>query len=85
VYLYLDGNELSGPLPVEWGEPYSFPELLELNLNDNQLTGNMPDIWSVGPAFEMLGDLQLAGNRLSGPFPAGFAVTNTSFWSVMSL
>ncbi|KAI3425130.1 hypothetical protein D9Q98_008902 [Chlorella vulgaris] len=84
VYLYLDGNELSGPLPVEWGEPYSFPELLELNLNDNQLTGNMPDIWSVGPAFEMLGDLQLAGNRLSGPFPAGFAVTNTSFWSVMS-
>lgn len=28
---------------------------------------------------------QLAGNRLSGPFPAGFAVTNTSFWSVMSL
>jgi hypothetical protein len=29
--------------------------------------------------------VQLAGNRLSGPFPAGFAVTNTSFISLMSL
>jgi hypothetical protein len=28
--------------------------------------------------------LQLAGNMLSGPFPLGFALTNTSFWSVMS-
>lgn len=30
AYLYLDGNELSGPLPLEWGEPRSFRALLEL-------------------------------------------------------
>lgn len=55
------------------------------NVNDNQLTGNMPDSWAVGPAFLSLADLQMAGNRFSGTFPAGFAVTNTSFISVMSL
>lgn len=84
-YLHIHGNQLSGPLPVEWGEPDSFPELLELNLNDNLFTGNMPPEWSIGPAFPMVLDLQLAGNRLSGPFPQEFAVTNTSFWSVMSV
>lgn len=59
--------------------------MLRSNLNENQLTGNMPDSWSVGPAFLNLADLQLASNRLSGSFPAGFAVTNTSFISLMSL
>jgi hypothetical protein len=29
-YLHVDGNQLTGPLPSEWGEPGSFPELLEL-------------------------------------------------------
>lgn len=28
--LYLNNNELEGPLPPEWGEPGGFPELLEL-------------------------------------------------------
>lgn len=54
-------------------------------MNDNRLTGNLPEYWTVGPAFEQLSDLQLAGNQLSGPFPVGFALTNTSFWSLMSL
>lgn len=39
----------------------------------------------MGPAFINLADLQMASNRLSGTFPAGFATTNTSFISVMSL
>jgi hypothetical protein len=82
--LYLDNNELYGPLPPEWGEPGGFPELLELNVNQNQLTGNMPENWAVGPAFLNLADLQMASNRFSGTFPAGFAVTNSSFVSVMS-
>lgn len=37
--LYLNNNELTGPLPPEWGEPGGFLELLELNVNENQLTG----------------------------------------------
>ncbi|KAL4419698.1 hypothetical protein ABPG75_006796 [Micractinium tetrahymenae] len=81
---HAQGNQLTGPLPPEWGQPNSFPELLEFNVNNNLLTGNMPDSWSVGPAFLMLADLQMASNRFSGTFPAGFAVTNTSFISVMS-
>lgn len=30
TYLYLDGNDLSGTLPLQWGEPHGFPALLEL-------------------------------------------------------
>jgi hypothetical protein len=30
AYLYLDGNQLGGTLPEAWGEPHSFPTLLEL-------------------------------------------------------
>ena len=52
----------------------------------------IPDELSSPPAARCLLPLraplpcvQLAGNRLSGPFPAGFAVTNTSFISLMSL
>ncbi len=59
AYLHLEGNALSGPLPLAWGEPQSFQSLLELNLNDNELTGNLPDVWSIGPAFPMLADLQV--------------------------
>ncbi|KAL4437815.1 hypothetical protein ABPG77_005727 [Micractinium sp. CCAP 211/92] len=81
---HVQGNQLSGTLPPEWGEPNSFPELLEFNINDNQLTGNIPNSWAIGPAFLMVADLQMAGNRFSGPFPVGFAATNTSFISVMS-
>lgn len=82
--LDLQGNEMSGPLPPEWGEPNSFGELLELNINNNQFTGNMPESWAIGPAFLVLADLQMAGNRFNGTFPAGFAITNTSFVYVMS-
>lgn len=36
--LDLSNNSLSGPLPEAWGQPDSFPELLDLNLNGNALT-----------------------------------------------
>ena len=40
-YLYLDNNELTGPVPENYGES---PRLKDLWLNDNKLTGPLPAI-----------------------------------------
>ena len=49
--LDLSHNALSGPLPVAWGNPGSFPSVVQFDISHNQFTGNMPDSWSIGPAF----------------------------------
>ena len=59
--LHLGNNSLGGDLPVEWGDPESFPALLELDLNDNEFTGPFPDSWSIGPAFNSLFNIQASG------------------------
>ena len=56
--VHLGNNSLGGELPIEWGDPDSFPALLELDLNDNEFIGTIPDSWSIGPAFNMLFNLQ---------------------------
>ena len=55
------------------------------NLNNNKFTGMFPEIWGIGPAFLQLADLQIANNQLTGTFPESFALTNTSFVSLMSM
>jgi RHS repeat-associated protein len=61
--LYLEENNLVGPLPVEFGNLCS---LRYIYLNDNQLTG------SVAPIANMihLRDVDLSDNQLSGTIPA---------------
>ena len=49
--LDLSMNALSGPLPVAWGNPDSFPSVVQFDISHNQFTGNMPNSWSIGPAF----------------------------------
>ena len=57
--LHLGNNSLGGELPESWGDPDSFPALLELDLNSNEFTGPFPDSWSIGPAFNALFNLQV--------------------------
>eukprot|EP00887_Chlorella_sp_A99_P007439 scaffold2.g7439.t1 len=83
--LDLSNNSLSGPMPPEWGNPGSFPELVDFLVNNNQLTGPFPESWGIGPAFVSLVTMNIAGNRLSGPFPASYAVSNTSFVTLMTM
>ena len=41
-YLDLAVNNISGTLPVEWGQQGAFAELVSVNLFYNQLTGEYP-------------------------------------------
>ena len=61
--LYLDNNNLTGPIP-EWLGDLS--NLQGLSLYDNQLTGPIPD--ALG-RLSKLRDLWLENNELTGPIP----------------
>ena len=37
--LFLNTNNISGTLPIEWGQQGAFSKLFSLRLDDNQLTG----------------------------------------------
>jgi len=61
--IFLDSNQLSGPIPPELGD---LSELIWLQLNDNQLSGSIP------PRLGQLTNvtwLRLETNQLSGPIP----------------
>ena len=64
--LYLNDNQLTGPIPAELGDLSS---LTRLYLNDNQLTGPIPA--EFGYLFS-LRELWLSDNQLTGPIPAEF-------------
>ena len=47
--LVVSANNLSGPLPPEWGSsPGAFPALKTLDVRQNGLEGYLPDAWGVG-------------------------------------
>ena len=62
--LFLNGNQLTGPIPPELGHTST---LLTLRLNGNRLTGNIPPELGSLPRLE---DLWLANNQLTGNIPA---------------
>eukprot|EP00873_Tetraselmis_striata_P025780 jgi/Tetstr1/446044/TSEL_033646.t1 len=69
--LHLEGNTLTGPLPLGWS---GLERLEELSLGGNALRGPLPAAWS---ELRELEELKLAGNGLSGTLPAQ--------WSAMRL
>ncbi|GMP23341.1 hypothetical protein CsSME_00000973 [Camellia sinensis var. sinensis] len=62
--LYLGGNQLSGTMPVEFG---NFINLNVLGMEANLFTGTIPD--SIGKLQRLQGGWQLSGNKLSGKRP----------------
>ncbi|CAM9496876.1 unnamed protein product, partial [Chrysoparadoxa australica] len=65
VWVYLDNNQLSGPIPGELFQ--NLLELREVYLSNNQLSGPIP-----GELFQTLLELRevdLDNNQLSGPIP----------------
>ena len=64
-YLYLNNNELGGPINASLG---NLTKLSRLRLQDNQFTG-----WIPVTLLDMdnLQQLQLSGNQLTGGVPAG--------------
>jgi hypothetical protein len=68
-----DDNQLTGPLPREWG---AMTSLQHLGLNSNQLTGPLPREWG---AMTKLQQLWLNSNQLTGPLPREWgALTNVA-------
>ncbi|KAI8832274.1 hypothetical protein BJ741DRAFT_667291 [Chytriomyces cf. hyalinus JEL632] len=57
-------NNLTGPLPTEWG---TLSLLTQLHLQDNQFTGTIPSQY--GRLFNMF-DFELSNNKISGPIPS---------------
>lgn len=47
LLLDLSSNQLTGPLPEEWGSNGAWPELKQLAMGSNRLTGTIPDSWVV--------------------------------------
>ncbi|MQM06887.1 hypothetical protein Taro_039720 [Colocasia esculenta] len=65
--LYLDGNLLSGPMPVPMT---SFPSLRHLEVQRNNLSGAFPDL----SAMAALTYFDASDNNLSGRMPSGPAL-----------
>ncbi|EFN51004.1 hypothetical protein CHLNCDRAFT_141533 [Chlorella variabilis] len=61
---YLQWNNLSGPLPLLWGNPNGFPALTGMELSHNRLNGTVPPIWASG--LQSLETLYLFSNQLTG-------------------
>jgi len=73
--LHLYQNNLSGPLPPEFG---LLSSLTYLYLDSNELTGSIPDEWG---ELRNLEQLFLAGNNLEGPIPDTFrAMTSLRYF-----
>lgn len=71
IHTWLWGNQLTGPIPTEFG---SLTNLTELLLFSNQLTGAIP------AELGNLTSLRLGGNQLSGPVPPELTnLTNLNF------
>lgn len=73
--LFLDGNELTGTLPVEaLGNKKNLPKLKSLSLSNNKIGGAVPaglaDRLTAYPAMTIF---RLNGNYLQGPIPKSFA------------
>ncbi|KAL4437441.1 hypothetical protein ABPG75_004580 [Micractinium tetrahymenae] len=68
----LQGNELRGTLPPEWGAQGALPALQNLYLNDNQFTGSLPSSWGAPGSFPQLSLLRLDDNRLTGGLPGSW-------------
>ena len=68
IWLYLEKNELTGPIP----DLSALTKLGRLHLTHNRLSGPIPDL----SALTKLRSLSLFGNRLSGPIPDLSALTN---------
>jgi len=61
--LNLESNNLTGPLPIEFGE---LSELQYLNLDNNNITGTLPN--SITQLSQLI-ELDIRGNQLSGAIP----------------
>lgn len=56
--LYLHGNQFTGGLPADWGQPPAFGSLVILNLNSNPgLGGVLPTEWGTPGSFPKLQNL----------------------------
>nr|GMC53130.1 probable LRR receptor-like serine/threonine-protein kinase At3g47570 [Ipomoea batatas] len=67
IGLYLEGNNLFGPLPVEIG---GFKDLLSLNLSNNMFLGTLPS--TIG-ALSSLIELNINHNLFHGFIPPSFS------------
>ena len=65
----LDGNDLKGQIPAEWGAFGS--TLYKLRAKHNKLTGTLPSTWSEA---ELLKVLDLRWNRLEGSLPESWSM-----------
>ena len=66
-YLWLQKNNLSGPVPAAWSD-FSVHDTLEVvNLSENQLTGPFPEAFL---GISSLQVLDLARNQFSGSIPS---------------
>lgn len=70
-YLYLFGNQLTGPIPKQLGE---CSNLLELDLGRNRLNGSIPVV--IGNLISLQIELDLSHNELSGEIPSDFGKLN---------
>jgi hypothetical protein len=78
-YLWLDDNQnLTGPLPSNWGAPGAFPQLTELSLSRMPINGTLPVAWGSAGAFPKLKQLWLNGVHIVGIVPQEWS-TATSF------
>ncbi|KAK4707692.1 hypothetical protein R3W88_028617 [Solanum pinnatisectum] len=65
AYLFLDGNNFSGPIP----QALSTASLISLDLSYNNLSGNLP-VWLGN--ISSLASLALSGNHLRGHIPPDY-------------
>ncbi|XP_061992559.1 probable LRR receptor-like serine/threonine-protein kinase At1g53430 isoform X8 [Rosa rugosa] len=90
-YMYLNNNQLTGPIPASLGK---LSLLFRLDLSNNQLTGSIPaslgnmkfqalsEGWSLDRRVGIEFTLDLSGNQLSGSIPA--TLGNLTLSSVIS-
>ncbi|KAI3856819.1 hypothetical protein MKX03_014137 [Papaver bracteatum] len=70
-YLYLHGNQLTGPIPKQLGK---CSNLLELDLSSNKLNGSIP--LTIGSLISLQIGMDLSRNELSGEIPTDFGKLN---------
>jgi len=55
--LYVQNNNVSGPLPSTWGATDCFASLATLALHNNSLSGSVPTSWGSSTSFGSLADM----------------------------